>query len=128
MNVVTLDSERGNVTPKVVIAISSNTCRASGMDSPTNGSVSYGFLIGPITRYNHEDTEQGGMISKYARTDLVGLLGKLVSVIELGLFNCNRLGLGKLPCPLTYIKRGRQHPLYINSIIQSNKRYHTDWT
>jgi hypothetical protein len=30
-----------------------------------------------------EDTKQGGVIFKYSRTDLVGHLGNLVSVIEL---------------------------------------------
>ena len=79
-----------------------------------DGSGSYGFPTRPTTRRIPgptqgllEDTEQGGVISEYSRTDLVGHLGKLVSVIELGLSNCNRLGLEQPPCPLTYIKRGR---------------------
>jgi hypothetical protein len=55
-----------------------------------DGSGSYGFPTGPTTRCNPrpgqgllEDTEQGGVISKYSRNDLVGYLGKLVSIIEL---------------------------------------------
>jgi hypothetical protein len=40
-----------------------------------------------------EDARQGGVYSKLSRTDLVKLLGMLDSIIELGLFYCNRLGL-----------------------------------
>jgi hypothetical protein len=55
-----------------------------------DASGPYGFPTRPTTRYYHglaqgplEDTEQGGVISKYSRNDLVGYLGKLVSIIEL---------------------------------------------
>jgi hypothetical protein len=61
-----------------------------------DGSGSYGFPTGPTIRRipepaqgSLEDTEQGGMISKYSRTDLIEQLGKLVYVTELGLSNCN---------------------------------------
>jgi hypothetical protein len=68
-----------------------------------------------------EDTKQGGVISKLSRTDLVGLLGKLVYVIELELFCCNRLGSINVPCALDYIKRGRcAPPCTINHTKQSN--------
>ena len=96
-----------------------------GLDRPG----SYGFPIGPTTwRFPRpaqgllEDTEQGGVISEYSRTDLDEHLGKVDSVIELGLSKCKWLGLEQLPYPLTYIKRGRQYPLYLNSIIQSNTK------
>jgi hypothetical protein len=66
-----------------------------------------------------EDTRQGGVYSKLSRTDLVGLLGNLDSVIELGLFYCNRQRLDTCPYPLPNIKRGMVHPL-VRTIIQTN--------
>jgi hypothetical protein len=62
-----------------------------------------------------EDVRQGGVYSKLSRTNLVGLLGKLDSIIELGLFYCNRQRLDTCPYPLPNIKRGTVHPLYVQS-------------
>jgi hypothetical protein len=66
-----------------------------------------------------EDARQDGVYSKLSRTDLVGLLGKLDSVVELELFCYNRLGLDTCPYPLSYIKRGMVH-LLVHTIIQTN--------
>ena len=66
-----------------------------------------------------EDTIQGGMDFKLYKISLVGLLRKLDSVIGLGLFYCNRLGLDTCAYPLPYIKRGTVHPL-VDTIISIN--------
>ena len=58
-----------------------------------------------------KDMNQGGVDFKLSRTDLVGLLGKQDSIIELGLFYCNRLGLETHPCPLSLYNGGMVHPL-----------------
>jgi hypothetical protein len=60
-----------------------------------------GQLIGGILgrpKVCLKDMEQGGVIPKYSRIGLVGHLGKLVPVIELGLSNSNQLGLEQPPC------------------------------
>ena len=62
-----------------------------------------------------EGARQGGVISKLSRTDLVGLLGKLVSVIELELLNCIRLGLEQYALPSGLYKEKQEHPLVIIS-------------
>jgi hypothetical protein len=66
-----------------------------------------------------EDTRQGDMDSKLSRTDLVGFIRKLDSIIELGLFYCNQLGLDTCPYSLPYIKRCTVHTLVL-TIIQTN--------
>ena len=56
---------------------------------------------------------------KVSRTDLVGLLGKQDSVIELGLFCCNWLGLETHLCPLSLYKEMHGAPPCTLTIIQS---------
>jgi hypothetical protein len=58
-----------------------------------------------------KDMRQGGADFKLFKINLVGLLRKLDSIIGLGLFYCNQLGLDTCPNPLPYIKRGTVHPL-----------------
>ena len=74
-----------------------------------------------------KDARQCGVDFKLFQIDLVGLL-KLDSIIGLGLFSYNRLGLDTCPYPLPYIKRGMVHPLVTLTIIQSiqRKRLHAD--
>ncbi|CAD6338797.1 unnamed protein product [Miscanthus lutarioriparius] len=67
MNAVTLASERGNITPNVVIAISSNMCRASGMgnaDSPSSAKEPLPPLpfSGAIAGQEEEDGEGEGCV------------------------------------------------------------------
>jgi hypothetical protein len=66
--------------------LSINPEELEGLDGPG----SYGFLIRPTTRRFPrppqgllEDTEQGGVISNYSRTDLDEHLRKVVFVTEL---------------------------------------------
>ena len=73
------------------------------------------FPIGPTTRHwfgpAHgllEGARQGGVISKLSRTDLVGLLEKLVSIIEIELLNCMRLGLEPYALPSRLYKERRE--------------------
>ena len=75
-----------------------------------------------------KDARQGGVDFKLFQINLVGLLLKLDSVIGIGLFSCNRLGLDMCPYPLPYIKRGMAHPLVTLTIVQSiqHKRLHVD--
>jgi hypothetical protein len=67
-----------------------------------------------------KDARQGGMDFKLFQVDLVGLQWKLGSVIGLGLFSCNRLGLDTCPYTLSYIKRGTVHPLVTLTVITIN--------
>jgi hypothetical protein len=69
-----------------------------------------------------EGVRQGGMISKLSRTDLVGLLGKLVSIIELELFNCIRLGLEQYALPSGLYKERHACTPCIQSIIHNTHR------
>ena len=76
-----------------------------------------GSLSGRLLRWAHgwptiylKDTVQGGVDFKPSRTDLVGLLGKQDSVIELGLFCCNWLGLETHLCPLSLYKERHSAP------------------
>ena len=75
-----------------------------------------------------EDTRHDGVDFKLFQIDLVGLLRKLDSIIGLGLFYYNRLGLDTCPYPLPYIKRGTAYPLiHTQSYISIQcKRLHTD--
>ena len=87
--------------------------------------------MGPGLAYDLlKDVRQGGMDFKLFQINLVGLLWKLDSVIGLGLFSCNRLGLDSCPYYLPYIKRGMAHLLVTLTIIQSiqHKRLHADYT
>jgi hypothetical protein len=68
-----------------------------------------------------KDARQGGMDFKLFQVDLVGLQWKLGSVIGLGLFSCNRLGLDTCPYTLSYIKRGTVHPLVTLTINPTQK-------
>jgi hypothetical protein len=57
-----------------------------------------------------KDAKQGDVDFKLFKINLLGLLRKLDSIIGLGLFYCNQLGLDACPYPLPYIKRGTVHP------------------
>jgi hypothetical protein len=66
---------------------------------------------------------QGGVYSKLSRTDLVGLLGKVVYVIELELPYCNRLGLEQYALPSgLYKERQERTPCTINHTQQPNTK------
>jgi hypothetical protein len=68
--------------------------------------------MGPGLAHNlSKDAKQDGVDFMLFKTNLVGLLRKLDSVIGLRLFYCNPLELDTCPYPLPYIKRGTVHPL-----------------
>ena len=80
------------------------------MDQGPRGSPWEFYPMGP--RMAHDllkGVRQGGVDFKLFQINLVGLLRKLDSLIGLGLFSCNRLGLDTCPYPLPYIKRGTLH-------------------
>jgi hypothetical protein len=60
--------------------------------------------------------------SSYYQINLVGLQGKLDSVIGLELFYCNRLGLDAHHCTLSLYKERHSAPLVTLTIIQSIQR------
>ena len=81
-----------------------------------------GSLSGQLLHWTHgwpmvylKDTMQGGVDFKPSWTDLVGLLGKEDSIIELGIFCCNRLGLETHLCPLSLYKERHGAPPYTSN-------------
>jgi hypothetical protein len=83
--------------------------RSTSMHWPRSGSQSI-----------LEDTNQGGMDFKLLETDLVGILGKLNSVIDLELLNCIRLGL-ELHLSLLSIYKERLGTPLVHTIMSSNQ-------
>jgi hypothetical protein len=80
-----------------------------------------GWALGWTTIY-WRTWDKVAWTSSYYQINLVGLQGKLHSVIGLWLFYCNRLGLVSCPAFYPYIKRGMVHAPFTHTIIQSIQR------